>query len=87
MSMVPSSFSSADVSPDISSPSSDPFRRKNTLVREYFNLTACSEGTEVAANLEIGRFNQIEVVAIPQVRLDDPPAADQLAVSPSHHAT
>jgi hypothetical protein len=33
--MVPSSLSSTDASPDISSPSSNPFHRKNTVVREY----------------------------------------------------
>jgi hypothetical protein len=34
----------------------------------------------------MGRLDQIEVVAIPQVRLDDPPTADELTVSPSNNA-
>lgn len=36
----------------------------------------------VAGDLEIGRLDKIEVVAIPQIGFDDPPAADQVRSSP-----
>jgi hypothetical protein len=35
----------------------------------------------VLADLEVGRFDEIEVGAIPDVCLENPPPADQLAAS------
>src|SRR5262249_4929496 len=40
----------------------------------------------VLAELEVSRFDEVEVVAIPEVRLEDPPPADQLAASWGGHA-
>src|SRR6516164_2396361 len=41
-------------------------------------------GPAVIGDLEIGRFDEIEVVAIPQIGLDDPPPANQLAGRAGH---
>jgi hypothetical protein len=86
ISIVPSSCSSADPSPEISSPSSKPLQRKKTMVWEYSSSPpavtqpkANSACPSVAADLEIGRFDHVEIVAVPQIGFDDPPAADQFA--------
>ena len=34
-------------------------------------------GPAVIADLEIGRFDEIEIVAVPQIGLDDPPSASE----------
>ena len=39
-------------------------------------------GPPVAADLEVGRLDPIEVIAVPQIGRDDAPAADQFAVLP-----
>jgi len=36
-------------------------------------------GPAVIADLEIGRFDKIEIVAIPKIGLEDPPPANQFA--------
>jgi hypothetical protein len=47
-----------------------------------------AEGKFAAAVLakgDVGRLDQIEVVAIPQIGLDDPPPADQLTARGGAH--
>jgi hypothetical protein len=34
-------------------------------------------GPAVIADLEMGRLDEIEIVAVPKIGLDDPPSADQ----------
>ena len=39
----------------------------------------------VAADRHVGRLDEVEVTAVPQVRLDDPPFADERAFHHSRH--
>jgi hypothetical protein len=63
------------------------------MVWEYSSSAAGGDAAEsklcpaVAADLEISRFDHVEVAAIPQIGLDNPPAADQLACRRPGHGT
>src|SRR5260370_18291902 len=82
ISMVPSSSSSAEPEPQISSPSSKPVQLKNTMRWPYASSMVASTAPKanspsaVLGKAHVGRFDQIQVVAIPQIGLDDPPPAD-----------
>jgi hypothetical protein len=57
-------------------------------VSEFHGGVDGAEGELAAAILakaHIGRLDQIEVVAIPQIRLDDPPPADQFTARGGAH--
>jgi hypothetical protein len=87
---VPSSSSSAEPEPQISSPiESRPIEEHNALaVSEFEGGVDGAESKFAAAVLakaDVGRLDQIEVVAIPQIGLDDPPPADQFTARSGAH--
>ena len=84
ISIVPSSWRLADPSPEISSPSSEPVQRKNTIVRPYSSSAVASMHRRRTRPIHCQRSRErpageIEISTIPQVGFDNPPAADQLA--------
>jgi hypothetical protein len=73
-------------------PSSKPCRPKKTAVLAYLKSPPALRSSEgefgpsVAADLKIDRLDEIEVAAVPEVCLDDPPRADDPAAGGGAHA-
>jgi hypothetical protein len=78
---------------EISSPLSNPLQWKKTMPRPYLSsavaLTAPKGelGPALIADLEMGRLDEIEIVAVPKICLDDPPSADQFAGGRAGHGS
>ena len=72
--MEPSSCGSTDPIPEISSPSSKPLREDGAIA--IFEFGSSVDGAEgklgpaVIADLEMSRFDEIEVIVITQIGLD-----------------
>ena len=82
MSREPSSSSSADPSPWTLSISSNPCQVKKMTRWEYSQsrLLHGPEGESAVSMVfegHVGGLDEVEVIAIPQIGLDDPPGADQ----------
>ena len=90
--MEPSSSSSAEPSPETSSISSKSFPREPDRRPAVFDVEAGLESAEgdFAATVvgdRDGRWpTEVEMIAIPNVGLDDPPTADECAVRWRAHA-